>query len=195
MRYPPDFTVPGQKHIAASLAAESIAGLSRDRKVVVQAGGCAGLWPMALADHFDEVYTFEPEPTNFQYLRANVASRPNVYAYDYALSDTRGRTGLTRPKAQAGLWRMEGDGEIPVVTLDEFCGDLVIDALVLDVEGHEVPALKGAEQLITRHRPLLWFEYLQHTSEIDAFLEAHDYTSPAYGMGIDRYSVHTAHVQ
>lgn len=195
MTYPPDFTHPLQKTLVAHQAAASIAGLAPAHRAVVQAGGCSGLWPLALAAHFAQVVTFEPEPANFACLRANVASAPNVSAFDYAIGDTRGMVGVTRPKAQAGLWRVDGEGEIPMVTLDEFVGDLPVDAIVLDVEGHEVLALRGAERLIETHRPLLWFEYLNHRSAINDFLAAHDYTPPAHALGGDCYSVHVSRVQ
>lgn len=193
MIYPPDFTFPDRKADTAQYAATSIAGLAPARRTVVQAGGCAGLWPMALAAHFEHVYTFEPEPTNFACLRQNVATLQNVYAYDYALSDRRGMTGLDRPKQGAGLWHLSGEGHIPVVTLDEFLGDLpACDALVLDVEGSEPAVLRGAERLIASHRPVLWVEFLRNTTEIEGVLAAYGYTRPARGVGGDCYSVHTS---
>lgn len=195
MTYPPDFTYPVQKSVVAHLAAASIAGLAPAHRTVVQAGGCSGLWPCALAKQFAHVYTFEPEPVNFGYLQGNVASLPNVSAFAYALGETRQCVGMTRPKPRAGLWRVEGAGDIPMVPLDDVLGDdVAVDAIVLDVEGSEVEALRGAERLIARHRPLLWFEFLSNTAAIEAFLAAHDYTPSAHGIGGDRYSVHSSRV-
>lgn len=190
MIYPPDFTNPVAKLETAQYAAECIAGLASARRAVVQAGGCAGLWPLALSTYFEHVYTFEPEPNNFRCLVANVASATNISAFEYALGETHACVGMTRPKAQAGLWRVNGDGEIPMVALDDVLGDAVIDALVLDVEGSEVQALRGADRLIVTHRPLLWFEFLSNASAIEAFLASHGYTRPARGAGGDHYSVH-----
>lgn len=188
MRFPPDFTYPAQKTETAALAARCIAGLAADHRVVVQAGGCSGLWPLALAQHFAHVITFEPEPTNFQCLSENCAPALNVSAFACALGDTRRSVGLSRPKAQAGLWRVDGDGETPMVPLDEMVTGPV-DAIVLDVEGSELETLRGAERVIAEHRPLLWFEYLHHTAELDAFLVAHGYTPPAHALGGDCYSI------
>ena len=192
MIFPPDFTVPDVKTAVAELAAKCIAGLSAGRRAVVQAGGCSGLWPLALAQHFEAVYTFEPAPGNFEYLRANVAGVPHISAYDYALGETRGRVGLTRPKERAGLWQVNGDGEIPMVTLDEFLGDVAIDAIVLDVEGHEAQALRGAERVILAHRPMLWFEFLNNTEAITDVLRDYGYREPTRAIGNDFYSVHTS---
>lgn len=194
MTYPPDFTFPKEKQITAHVAAQTIAQVAPGRRAVVQAGGCAGFWPLALAVHFERVYTFEPEPMNFRCLIENIRDFPSIQAYDYALAEARGLTGLTRPKAKAGLWRLDGAGDIPMVPLDDVLGDRPIDAIVLDVEGAEVRAWQGATRVITAQRPLLWFEYLENTAAIDACLAAHGYIRPVPGVGGDYYSVHASRV-
>jgi len=191
--YPPDFTHPHQKWVTAQVAAIAIAERSAGHGVVVQAGGCAGLWPLALSLYFARVYTFEPEPANVAALQTNVADWPAITVTAAALGSVPGRVGLTRPKAQAGLWRVEGAGDIPQVRLDDVIADPV-DALVLDVEGAEVDVWRGAERLITTSRPLLWFEYVQHTDAITDWLTAHGYTRPVPGIGGDGYSVHASRV-
>lgn len=194
MTFPPDFTFPKEKTITAHVAAKTIADLLPERRAVVQAGGCAGLWPLALAHYFPRVYTFEPDPTNFACLKANVAETPNVVAMPCALGETFARVGLTRPRAKAGLWHVEGDGDIPLVPLDAVVGDTPIDALVLDVEGYEVQALRGAERLIAAHHPLLWLEWTTNTAALTDFLAAHGYHSRVGGVGGDCYSVHASRV-
>jgi len=52
---------------------------------VVQAGGAYGLWPLALADRFNTVYTFEPDGHNFPLLAENTAERVNVIRWQAAL--------------------------------------------------------------------------------------------------------------
>ncbi len=192
MIYPPEFRHPAAKAQTAQYAAACIAGLAPGRGAVVQAGGCSGLWPLALSQYFARVYTFEPEPVNFACLRANVAAAPNVSAFAGALGAASGYVGMTRPKAGAGVWRVEGDGEIPMVALDGFLSDVPVDALVLDVEGSEVPALVGARRLIAAYRPLVWLECLQHTAAIAGFLAAHGYTQPQRGIAGDYYSIHAS---
>ncbi len=189
MTYPPDFTRPRYKEAVAAQAAACIAGLSVAHRAVVQAGGCAGLWPLALASRFAHVYTFEPAPSNFAALAENVAGVPNVTAFPCALGEAPQSVGLTRHKPKAGLWRVDGDGDIPMQPLDAVLAGVAVDALVLDVEGSEVAALNGAERLIAANRPLLWFEYATRQPEIDAWLAAHDYTAPTRGLDGDCYSV------
>ena len=178
LRLPPDFTFAPHKIATAKIAAGIIATLSgmERRRNVVQAGGCSGMWPLALSKHFGHVYTFEAEPTNFKCLHANIEGVENISAFDCALSDTRQLVGLSRPKPRAGLWRVDGPGEILAVTLDDFLGDIEVDALGLDVEGSELSVLRGAERMITKHRPLLWLEMTTNVPAVDAWLVEHGYS-------------------
>ena len=91
MQWPPYFKVPGAKAHLALFGAGIIASLSDPRRRnVIQAGGCAGLWPLALSSLFDHVYTFEAGPTNFTCLQYNIRGVSNITAYDYALAQEWG---------------------------------------------------------------------------------------------------------
>ncbi len=77
-----------------------------------------------------------------------------------------------------------------MTTIDDAIGDIPIDAIVLDVEGLEVMALRGAERTIAAHHPLIWCEFLHNTVEIESFLRDHGYTAPVKALGGDVYSTH-----
>jgi FkbM family methyltransferase len=194
LTYPPDFTYPERKAKTAQAMAAVIAHLAPSRRAVVQAGGCSGLWPLALSKYFARVYTFEPEPANFDCLLVNITGATNIVAVPCAVGATRRTVGMARPKAGAGLWHVEGDGDVLMVPLDAVMGDETVDAIVLDVEGSEATALRGAKQLIAAHRPLLWFEFLRNTEAIASVLAEYGYVSPRHGIGNDRYSVHSSRV-
>jgi FkbM family methyltransferase len=188
MRVPPEMRLPAVKAGIAAYAAETLRLLVPDRRVVVQAGGCVGIWPLALAQTFDRVYTAEPAPENFALLAENIADTPSITAWPVALgAETRG-VGLARPKPMPGLWRVAGDGPIPMVRLDAILPDGPVDAIVLDVEGSELAAWQGAEALLARWQPLLWFEAREHTAALEAFLAAHGYGRPQRGIGWDWFS-------
>jgi FkbM family methyltransferase len=190
LQYPPDFRYAESKWLLAQLAAARIAGLARSHRRVVQAGGCVGFWPLALASGFETVVTCEPEPMNLRALRANTAAVPTIHVEPVALGATIGSVGLTRPTPGAGLWRVSGAGPIPQRPLDTLLEAGPVDAIVLDVEGAEVDVWRGAASLIAAHRPLLWFEDRDHSEPGRAWLAAHGYQPPqaAPGLGRDAYS-------
>jgi FkbM family methyltransferase len=137
----------------------------KGQALAVQAGGHAGLWPKRLANSFERVVTFEPEPALFQCLQRNCEHYPQVEAYQKAVGAFAGWVKL-RPSVSAGSWRVDNAGTFPCeqVTIDSL--DLpACDALFLDVEGYEVEALKGADQTIDKYRPVIQVEQLPRAAE------------------------------
>jgi FkbM family methyltransferase len=119
-----------------------------------------------LAGEAGSVHAFEPQRLMFQLLCANLAlnSRRNVCAHRIAIGETRTFARIpapdpTQPANFGGISLLqEGAGEdVPVMRVDDF----VVQAchvMKIDVEGMEVPALRGARDTIRRLRPLLYVE-------------------------------------
>lgn len=131
------------------------------RGAVVQAGANIGTYPLALADHFQEVITFEPDPDSWVCLRANLKARDchgRVWAHNSALSDVSLLSGHM-VDAVPGNWgarRVEQDGGGPIhFTLIDGMGLEACDAIWLDIEGMELAALKGAERTIRTFSPVI----------------------------------------
>lgn len=135
--------------------------LCKQRRVVVQAGGHCGVWPLWLADRFETVYTFEPDRFNFHCLAHNV-DRPNVFPARAMLGAQEGPRSLTISTKWIGAHHGTNEpGPVPVVILDRMhlpC----LDALILDVEGMEWPALLGAQLTVQRFRPIIMLEDRGH---------------------------------
>jgi FkbM family methyltransferase len=128
----------------------------RERGVCVQAGGNVGCWPKWLSYQFDEVHTFEPEDANWACLSLNV-DEANVHRYKAALGERRGKMGLRLSPKNIGAHRLEGAGEVKVTTIDTL-GLSRCNALFLDVEGYELPVLKGSTHTLAKHHPVVMVE-------------------------------------
>ena len=172
----------------------------RDR--VIQAGGAMGLYPLALADHFQHVVTFEPDPGNWECLKANLYARDCLYRITpirAGLGERCGRGAMEKPNPEnMGANRVvPGDGPIQLYNIDtmvEFGPTWgKIDAIWLDIEGMELAALKGAERTIREHSPLVVCEengngsrYGVGETDIEDYLTTLGYEREA-GVGRDRY--------
>ena len=100
-----------------------------------------GVWPAWLADHFETVYTFEPDRENFRCLVQNVPD--NVVCFQSALGYQRKLIDLHRDPVNCGAYFVEKEGTIPTLRIDDL--ELpACDLIVLDVEGMEADALQGA---------------------------------------------------
>jgi FkbM family methyltransferase len=126
----------------------------RGRSVVVQAGGHIGIYPRLLAARFARVYTYEPCHENFACLTRN-APQSNVYAARAFLGERHGCATLLRhSKNTGGHHTGPPGGPIPVYRIDDLALD-ACDAIVLDVEGFELAAIRGAHETIHNFRPLV----------------------------------------
>src|SRR5690606_27165262 len=115
----PDYDIKPEachKRVVSRVTDVDIAArMCRQRRVCIQAGGHAGLWPIRLAGMFDRVLTFEPEPALFACLQKNVARSKvahKIEARAQALGDHGGTVKL-RPHCSAGSWRVDPDGTHP----------------------------------------------------------------------------------
>lgn len=131
-----------------------------NKKVCIQAGGNVGIWAKRLAKEFEAVYTFEPDPENFQCLVYNV-SEPNVVKFQAALGEGPAFIKVGVPtqahKNNCGAYQVLGQGIVPVMMIDSL--DLpACDLLYLDIEGYELFALQGAYQTIEKYHPVISIE-------------------------------------
>lgn len=131
------------------------------RRSVIQAGGHVGVWPKFLGRFFGQVYTFEPELQNFLALNLN-CPESHIYRMQAVLGETHQPVDMTlHPNNIGGHHVNGGEGWIPQFKIDDL-GLKDCDLIVLDVEGSELAAIRGAEQTINRTAPVLHLETRGH---------------------------------
>lgn len=133
--------------------------LAKSRRTAIQAGGHIGTWPVMLAAEFSTVMTFEPDFQNFAALVANLEERTtgNVFPVRGILGNKRRPHGFRTSPKSTGQHRV-GEGEpVPCFRIDDM-GLENVDAIFLDVEGFEIPALIGATETIKRSLPVIMAE-------------------------------------
>lgn len=131
------------------------------RRTAVTAGGCVGVFPKYLAPLFGRVITFEPDHDNFACFAANLEDTTNVIKIQAALGFQRAsvRTAKVNKwgRTHEGVTHLDGEGIIPTLRVDDL-GLNDVDFLLLDTEGHELEALRGASKTITDCRPVIMCE-------------------------------------
>ena len=105
------------------------------------------------------VTAIEAHPRVAAALKANVDANyaVPVTVVPAALSERQGLVRLAEPDDfefnTTGSAIVDAGGiEVPSVTIDEIVGDAVVKLIKLDVEGHELSALRGAEALLAGQR-------------------------------------------
>jgi FkbM family methyltransferase len=161
--------------------------LCAQHRTAVQAGGNIGLWPKRMADVFDRVLTFEPEPISRACLTRNVPR--NVTVSGLALGDRVTECGIER-KSLGSHQVVTGD-DVVVVPIDSF--ELKdVDLIQLDIEGFEWHALMGAALTIQRCHPVIHLElrgfteqYGQTDAAVRSLLESWGYLEHSTAPGND----------
>jgi FkbM family methyltransferase len=156
--------------------------------VVVEVGANIGAHTVELSRRVSPggiVHAFEPQRIVFQTLCANLALNAcaNVLAHHAAVGATPGHilVPFLPPDRSANFGGLSLQGatwgeQVTLRTLDSLalpaCG-----FLKLDLEGMEIDALKGGEELIRRFRPTLYVENdrPQHSAALIALLKSWNY--------------------
>jgi len=119
-------------------------------------------WYSILAAKFikqGHIYCFEPSPDNIQYIRRHIDINElnNISLLEYALSSSVG-THAFNPNKQQGKLSSEGRLVVKTQTADQLISEkpeMTPDLLKIDIEGAEMEFLKGANTLLTNHKPTL----------------------------------------
>jgi len=107
------------------------------------------------------IHAFEPQTETFGELKRSLVDEPRVSLYPLALSDRCGMSQLhvnreafttsLLPTAQPLAMHPIGEQTVQTTTLDAWTTEHDIEAvgfLKLDLQGHELAALRGAEQML-----------------------------------------------
>ena len=173
--------------------------------LVIDGGANTGFYSLlaAAAAPGVQVLAFEPEPSVYNLLRANIDANGlagRITAHEAALSDTAGRGSLYVPSQDHGMIEtsssMEHDFkarlsdviEVETTTVDAAVAahgtGAGVSLIKLDIAGHEWAALHGAAATVAAHRPLIIVELLEHAEvgHMSRFVREHGYLDVPFRM-------------
>lgn len=158
------------EHEELEFLAETVFPQLPNRSACLDLGANIGNHSLHFAEHFDRVIAFEPHPRTFGLLKLNADLVANVVAINCGVSSAPGRVTVSENRGNMGassIGRQADAGgrevsfelrrvdDIPEVLA---CG--AISFVKIDVEGHELEALKGAAETLRRHQPVVAIEAL-----------------------------------
>ena len=146
----------------------------KNNRVAIQAGGNCGWVTREVANHFKDVYVFEPDPSSFVCICLNLPEG-NVHKFQACLGDRHGLVEMSKDHGKGGsgadyvnpasekfrLFQENSSAKVPIMLIDDLKLDFC-DFIQLDLEGYEYFALLGAEETIKKHKPLIWMERCWH---------------------------------
>lgn len=126
-------------------------------RTAVDIGAHVGLWSMHLVKRFHWVEAVEPVALHRELFLQNVQAQ-NVTLHACALGEQSGSVSMKTSPHSSGDTVVAGEGDIPMHRLDDLMAHDDVDFIKLDCEGYELHALRGAEQLLRRCRPVICVE-------------------------------------
>ncbi|MHC4741424.1 MAG: FkbM family methyltransferase [Planctomycetota bacterium] len=154
--------------------------LKRDDYCIFDVGANRGEFTKLASSHFDNsrslsIHCFEPSKAAFEMLSGNVKSDDRVVLNNCALGSKQGEqilyanfpgsgtASLTKRDLDHIGVTMDYSEKVRVDTVDDYCrekGLRSIDLLKIDVEGHELDVLYGAEGLLAENAiKIVTFEF------------------------------------
>ena len=145
-------------------------------KVVYDVGSFHGLMTMFFSRRARHVVAYEANAHNYARVRENLGLNniENVTVRNVAVGSEPGVLKLVWDPLMPGAGSADGaigeqirntdsshEIEVPVVRLDDDMADQQLpapDFVKIDIEGFELPALKGLTETIARHKPALYLE-------------------------------------
>ncbi len=139
---------------------------------MVDIGAWYGPWARRLVRRASRVVVIEPTPLH-EVLRRTLPPTADVIAA--AASDVSGEAEIWLPspdgaaRGLSSLHRRDVHGtsvKVPLVTVDGL-GLRGVTFIKIDVDGHEIPVLRGAAQTVRRDRPRLLIEVEQRIQPVE----------------------------
>jgi FkbM family methyltransferase len=146
---------------------------------IFDVGANRGFYSIKLAETLNSrsftIHSFEPSARTYEALLENLASRPNIIPNNFGFGERKETLKLYTNNPLSGLASvyerkldyigidMSAFEEISMRTIDDYCNEKNIDHihfLKLDIEGHELKCLSGAENMLQQKKiDFIQFEF------------------------------------
>ena len=187
--------------------------LNGEARTILEVGAADGRDAARYADDFPDaqVYAFEPVPESFERLRARTEANPRLHAIHCALGSRRGiasfnvanwldSSSLLPPRVTGSSFdayhAVTKTIEVPMDTIDAFCGDhdiQHIDLLKMDTQGAELMVIEGAAKMLRSGAIRLIYSEVQFLQLYEGAALADQITAKLRQFGYDLHNFYNLH--
>lgn len=130
--------------------------------IALDVGANVGNHTLFFSKYFPRVISFEPNPRLFKLLEYNTSDLKDVEIRKVGLSDRSVKRFLSVPRNNSGGGAVtDSPGRLPIILEKLDCQGLEnkkVTLIKIDIEGHELKALKGGRGLIECNQPIIIIE-------------------------------------
>ena len=133
------------------------------KSTAIDIGANIGNHSLYFSDLFEKVISFEPSKKTFKVLSLNSELSDNIICFNIGLSDYKREGVLKTIKENIGgsyISDVKSNNSeiIKLEKLDSFKEFTNIKLIKIDVEGHELKTILGAQEIIKENMPIIMFE-------------------------------------
>lgn len=165
--------------------------MNYEREYFVDAGGFNGDTTEEFIKHcpdYKKIYFFEPSKRNMSAALDRLNGLRDIEFKSHGLSDLNGFLTFNSDAGSASCISSERGDTISVVSLDNELNGLPVTFIKMDLEGWEMHALRGAQNIIMQQRPKLAIAVYHNSKdfrEVPEFLKS---LHPDYKIYLRHYS-------
>ena len=143
-------------------------------------------------NNYKKIVCFEPDKENFRILNEYISNKENIYSYEAGVYSDNIELKFNVGKNESSNISEEGTSSIECLKLDSLseCQDATF--IKMDIEGAELEALKGAEELIKRNKPKLAICLYHSDQDMIDIIEYVHKLIPEYKIYVRQYSLYEA---
>jgi FkbM family methyltransferase len=157
-----------------------------DDEVYVDAGAYDGdsirWFKDRVADRYQRIVAFEPDPTTYARLKENFASDARVETINAGLHREKAVLRFRDDASRGAIFTQDGETSIDVVSLDQVLGGKRASYIKMNIEGAEIDALAGARKTIGRWMPKLAISVYHRPSDLWRIPQLVRELSPQYEL-------------
>ena len=206
-----DFEISGEKFVIEKI----IKSIEKSKPIIFDVGANIGDYSNLISKIIPKatIFSFEPNPITFEILKTNIIDFNNIHIYNVGFSSNNTKCKLYSYKdfvdsGHASLYENHKEVineelskreiisfDVELINIDSFCEKKhinFIDYLKLDIEGHELEALRGAVNMLRANRiGIIQFEFNVANIVSKTFLkDFYDLLYPKYEFyRIDTYKL------
>ena len=140
--------------------------LMKSEGVFLDVGAHIGYYSLYMLPRVRAVYAFEPDPRVRLLLEKNVNAKLNIEVISSAVGASEGTAHFTLERhSEISHLSAAGDNaanqiEVEVTTIDAFVAarSFAVEAIKIDVEGHDIEVIRGATFVLQQLQPLVLTE-------------------------------------
>lgn len=142
-------------------------------------------------NRFKHIFAVEPDPENRAALQARkvaLGMTDRVTVIPYAVGDRSGRVSFSLTGTMASRMNEAGEFSVECRKLDDISWEFDPTYIKMDIEAAEPQALRGASNLLRKHRPILaicTYHRSQHLWQIPNLIHS---IAPEYRLFLRRYA-------